>query len=146
MSRTGSSLGKQDMKPKIRSALFMFIGGLAAIAVLWALAPLSIREMESDSMMPLIRGRGTPASREGDHVLVLTWLRFSAPKASDLVLVEIPTPDGAVETIRRIKSVDRGEQLRFTIESLDPKGIDSRQFGFLGIEKVKGKVLHVFKS
>jgi type IV secretory pathway protease TraF len=134
------------MKPKIRSVLFMFIGAPVAIAVLWIVAPLSIREMESDSMMPLIRGRGSPPSREGDHVLVLTWLRFSTPKAGDLVLVEIPAPGGAVETIRRIKSVDRGEQLRFTIESLDPEGIDSRQFGFLGIENVKGKILHVFKS
>jgi len=134
------------MKPKIRNVLFGLIGGLVAIAVLWIVGPLSIREMESDSMMLLIRGRGSPPSKEGDYVLVFTWLRFSTSKEGDLVLVEIPTRDGAVETIRRIKSVYRGEKLQFTIESIDPKGIDSRRVGSLGIEQLKGKILHVFKS
>lgn len=62
------------------------------------------------------------------------------------MLVEIPTPTGAVETIRRIKGVERGERLHFTVESVDPIGIDSRQFGPVAAEKLKGKVLHVFKS
>lgn len=130
----------------MKRTLLVSVTAIAAILVLWLVVPLSIREMASDSMMPLIRGQGSPPSRNGDYVFLLTSLRFSRIKEGDLVLVEIPTPYGEVETIRRIKRIEHGEHLRFIVESLDPKGIDSRQFGPLPSEKLKAKVLHVFKS
>ncbi|OQA39343.1 MAG: hypothetical protein BWY50_02146 [Spirochaetes bacterium ADurb.Bin315] len=133
------------MMPKTRSVMVAILGGLLAVAVLWIVSPLSIREMASDSMMPLIRGQGSPPSRSGDYLLLLTAPRLFTPKEGDLVLVEIPTRDGVVETVRRIKSIERCELSRYTVESLDPNGIDSRQFGSLGSEKLKAKVLHVFK-
>lgn len=130
----------------MKRMMVVSFSALTVLVALWLVSPLMIREMASDSMKPLIRGQGAPPSREGDRVLILTSLRFTTLKKGDLVLVEIPTPTGAVEAIRRIKGVERGERLLFTLESIDPIGIDSRQFGPLAAEKLKGKVLHVFKS
>jgi hypothetical protein len=136
----------KDVKPITRSVLLKAVIGVVAVAMLWILAPLTVLEMTSETMEPLIRGRGRPPSREGDYVLVCTWLRLSVPKEGALVLVEIPTATGAVETIRRIKRIDSGEKMHFIVESLDPRGIDSRHFGALEAEKVKGKVVYVCRS
>lgn len=133
------------MEP-VKRLISVSVSTLVVLVALWLVSPLTIREMASDSMMPLIRGQGSPPSREGDRVLLLTSWRFTTPKEGDLVLVEIPTRSGEVETIRRIKSVEPGERPRFVVESIDPKGIDSRHFGSLAAEKLKGKVLYVFKS
>ncbi len=132
------------MQPKKSRVMLIVAAGLVLITVLWFVAPLSIREMGSDSMKPLIGGQGSPPSKQGDRVLVLT--SFFDPKEGDLVLIEIPTAEGAVETIRRIKSIERGAKVRFVVESIDPLGLDSRQFGSLPVEKLRGKILHIFKS
>jgi hypothetical protein len=130
----------------MKRLLIISAGLLGAVIILWIVAPFSIREMATISMEPAIRGQGSPPSRSGDYVLILTTFRFGAAKAGDLVLVEIPTPSGDVETIRRIVRIERSDNVRVFLEALDPLGIDSRHFGGLPEQKLKGKVLHVFRS
>lgn len=130
----------------MKRVLFACSGLFIALVVLWFALPFSIGEMGSTSMEPAIRGQGVPPSGRGDHILILTTFRFGAPKEGDLVVVEIPTPAGPVETVRRIVRIERSDDLRFFVESLDPMGIDSRHFGSLPTQKLKGKVLHVFRN
>ena len=130
----------------MKRVLIVSAGLLVVLVLLWILGPFSVREMATISMEPAIRGQGAPPLRSGDYVLILTTFRFGAAKEGDLVLVEIPTPSGDVETIRRISRIERGDTFRVFVEALDPLGIDSRHFGGLPEQALKGKVLHVFRS
>jgi len=120
---------------------------LACIAssVVLAVFSFCILEMGSDSMEPVIQGSGSPPSRNGDRLLVLNRPFYSEILVGHYVVVTLPSPY-LVDTVRRVVAVtvkDNKEEIILASEKLN--GIDSRHFGAVGIENIRGRVIKILK-
>ncbi len=124
---------------RIRSVIAL-LAVLLLIAVV-AFSGFSVMEMASTSMEPLITGRGSPPSHDGDLVVFAKWFSLDSLRAGDLVVVNVPTPDGRALTVRKVEQQPDTPAGHVYVRSAQDGGIDSRQFGPLSSSHIHGRVV-----
>ena len=120
-------------------ALCLLTDGILRVAFLFTV-------MDSDSMLPLVKGNSTPTSHDGDFVVAARWFRTASLRTGDLVVVDIPTAMGPVLTIRKIEQQADTPAGQFYLRAVKTNGIDSRQFGALPAKDLQGKVIWIKKG
>lgn len=130
-------------KSKKRVVLVLLVFCAIAIAVL--ATQFAVMEMVSTSMEPLISGQGKPPSRRGDLLIIKRWFRISSLRTGDLVVVDIPAPNGRVRTVRKIDQQPDTPAGQFYVRAVSKTGIDSRSFGPLPAQDIRGRVVWIIR-
>ena len=120
--------------------------GLCVIALIMARASFLCARMDSPSMEPVVKGNTTPQSHDGDCVVAWRWFRGASLRSGDLVLVDIPTPTGQVRTIRQIEQQPGIPVGQFYLRAVSTNGLDSRRFGTLPAQAIRGRVVWILKT
>ena len=79
--------------------------------------------------------------------IIVAVKRFHAAslRSGDLVVVDIPTPEGRVLTVRKIEQQPDTMAGQFYLRAVNTNGYDSRQFGALQVADIRGKVIWIFR-
>jgi signal peptidase I len=115
---------------------------LVAVFVLFVVAARSlfiVSPMRTGSMQPLIASN--------DIVVATKWFRVTSLRSGDLVVADIPIPDGSRDlTIRKIEQQTNTPAGQFYLSAVSTNGIDSRFFGALPAADIRGRVIWIFRG
>src|ERR1017187_686052 len=123
-------------KIALRTVLILIAAFLLFVVVVRSLFIVS--PMQTGSMQPLIA--------TNDIVVATKLFHTSSLRSGDLVVADIPIPDGShILTVRKIKQQTNTPAGQFYLQAASTNGLDSHFFGALPASAIRGRVIWIFR-
>jgi signal peptidase I len=124
-------------KIAVRSVLILIL-----VCVLFVIAVRSlfiVSPMRTGSMQPLIA--------TNDIVVATKLFHTSSLRSGDLVVADIPIPDGShILTVRKIEQQTNTPAGQFYLQAASTNGLDSHFFGALPASAIRGRVIWIYRG
>lgn len=99
---------------------------------------LIVSPMRTGSMQPLIA--------TNDIVVATKLFHTSSLRSGDLVVADIPIPDGShILTVRKIEQQTNTPAGQFYLQAASTKGLDSHFFGALPASAIRARVIWIIR-
>ncbi len=123
-------------KIAVRTVLILIAAFLLFVVVVRSLFIVS--PMRTGSMQPLIA--------TNDIVVATKLFHTSSLRSGDLVVADIPIPDGRhILTIRKIEQQTNTPAGQFYLQAVSTNGLDSHFFGALPASAIHGKIIWIIR-
>ena len=97
-----------------------------------------VSPMQTGSMQPLIA--------TNDIVVATKLFHTSSLRSGDLVVADIPIPDGShILTVRQIEQQTNTPAGQFYLQAASTNGLDSHFFGALPASAIRGRVIWIIR-
>jgi signal peptidase I len=123
-------------KIALRTVLILIAAFLLFVVVVRSLFIVS--PMQTGSMQPLIA--------TNDIVVATKLFHTSSLRSGDLVVADIPIPDGShILTVRKIEQQTNTPAGQFYLQAVSTNGLDSHFFGALPASAIRGRVIWIVR-
>jgi signal peptidase I len=123
-------------KIAVRTVLILIAAFLLFVVVVRSLFIVS--PMRTGSMLPLIA--------TNDIVVATKLFHTSSLRSGDLVVADIPIPDGShILTVRKIEQQTNTPAGQFYLQAASTNGLDSHFFGALPASAIRGRVIWIIR-